>query len=201
MHTTRKIPIWKNWTEHSLSSGMLRRAALGIHSYMCSLWFEQTRREDSKKTRNPNINQFQACAQSWCFPEPTKGSEAIFMLSLSMAKSSLTSPPDFPLEGQKSWLQPARQDRHPVLHLQAWNLCRIGAPEVDIAAQCEAIHTVSPVGRPKHLICLLLPVLPAPALRKTSGLLFPLPPSDCPRQTAACGGLPLCLKHKCATAG
>lgn len=50
-------------------------------------------------------------------------------------------------------------------------------------------HMVNLVGYPQRLIPLLLHALPAPVLGKDSGLQFPLPPSDYPRQTAAHGGL------------
>lgn len=96
---------------------------------------------------------------------------------------------------------PADQVGTSVLQLQAMGFeslqpsrgreCHIAVPEVDAAAQCEATCTISPAGCPRCPICLLLHMLPAPLLGKTSGLLFPLPPSDCPRQTAARGALPL----------
>lgn len=30
LHATRKAPAWKNWTEHPLSSGMLREATFNF---------------------------------------------------------------------------------------------------------------------------------------------------------------------------
>ena len=72
--------------------------------------------------------------------------------------------------------------------------CCIGVPEVDAASQFEATHMASPVGCHRCPICLPCHTLLAPTLGKASGLLFPLPPSDRPRQTSARGGLPPSLE-------
>lgn len=67
-------------------------------------------------------------------------------------------------------------------------------PKVDAVAQCEATHRVSPARCPRCSICLPPHALSVCALGEASGLLFPLPLSNCPRQTAAHGGFPLSLK-------
>lgn len=61
-----------------------------------------------------------------------------------------------------------------------------GDAEADAAAQHAATQ---PSRTPRCSICLLLHIPPAPVLGKTSGLPFLLPPSACPRHTAAHGGL------------
>lgn len=43
LHATRKIPAWKNWTEHPLSSGMLRGAAFNLASVATHTHFHSDR--------------------------------------------------------------------------------------------------------------------------------------------------------------